>query len=111
MQKGLGIAALVIAILAIFIPFAGTWITILVALLAAFAAGEGFGLGISAIIIDVIHIFLFSPLLWVTQGLASAGAASQGQGVVFLPWILVGVQVIAFIVLILFNSKRKSQTA
>ena len=41
MQKGLGIAALIIAIIAIFIPLAGTWITILAGLLTAFAAGPG----------------------------------------------------------------------
>jgi hypothetical protein len=62
MEKGLGIAALVVAIIAMFIPFVGTWLTILVAILAAFAAGEGFGLGIAAIIINVIHIFFFSPI-------------------------------------------------
>jgi len=110
MQKGLGIAALVIAIIVIFVPFAGSWLTILVALLAAFAAGEGFGLAIAAILIDVIHIFVFSPLLWATQGLASAGAAQQGKEVVFLPWVLIGFQAVAFVVLILLNAKRKAKS-
>ncbi|MEI6706583.1 MAG: hypothetical protein WCK96_05540 [Methylococcales bacterium] len=107
MQKGLGIAALVIAIIAVFIPFLGTWLTVLVAILAAFAAGEGFGLAIAAIIIDFIHIFVFSPLLWATQGMASAGAAAQGEEIVFLPWVLVGIQVVALTVLIMLNNKSK----
>ena len=107
MEKGLGIAALVVAIIAMFIPFVGTWLTILVAILAAFAAGEGFGLGIAAIIINGIHIFFFSPLLWATQGVASLGAASQGEEVVFMPWILVGIQVVALTVLVKMNNKRK----
>ncbi len=110
MEKGLGIAALVVAIIAMFIPFLGTWLTILVAILAAFAAGEGFGLGIAAIIINVIHIFFFSPLLWATQGVASLGAASQGEEeVVFMPWILVGIQVVAVTVLVKINNKRKNK--
>lgn len=109
MQKGLGITALVIAIIVIFVPFAGSWLTILVALLAAFAAGEGFGLGIAAIFINVVHIFVFSPLLWATQGLASAGAEQQGQEVVFMPWILIGFQAAALVILVLLNSKRKAK--
>lgn len=113
MEKGLGIAALVVAIIAMFIPFAGTWLTILVAILAAFAVGEGFGLGIAAIIINVIHIFFFSPLLWATHGVVGllGAAASQGDEVVFIPWILVGIQVVAVTVLVKNNNKRKINTA
>jgi predicted PurR-regulated permease PerM len=69
----------------VFIPFLGTWLAVLVAILAAFAAGEGFGLAVAAIIIDFIHIFVFSPLLWATQDMASADAAAQGEEIVFLP--------------------------
>lgn len=111
MEKGLGIAALVVAIIAMFIPFIGTWLTILVAILAAFAAGEGFGLGIAAIIINVIHIFFFSPLLWATQGAVSLGAALEGDKVVFMPWILVGIQVVAVTVLVKINNKRKTSSS
>ena len=109
MQKGLGIAALVIAIIAIFIPFAGTWMTILAGLLAAFAVGSGFGMGIAAIIINAVHILFLSPLLWATQGMASAGAAHAGDDIVFLPWILLAVQAIALVVLIMFNMKSTSK--
>lgn len=57
MQKGLGIAALVIAIIAMFTPFLGTWLTILAGLLAAFAYGPGIGLAIASIILNIVHIF------------------------------------------------------
>ena len=43
MQKDLGISALVIAILAVFILLLGTWLTVLVALLATFAYGSRLG--------------------------------------------------------------------
>lgn len=106
MQKGLGIAALVIAIIAIFIPFIGTWLTILVALMAAFAYGEGLGLGIASIIVNIVHIFFFSPLLWVTQGMAEIEGAVSGKHTPFLPWILIVAQVVAIV--ILFMLQRKS---
>ncbi|WP_295581504.1 hypothetical protein [uncultured Lamprocystis sp.] len=105
MQKGLGIAALVIAILAMFIPFAGTWLTLLVALLAVFAYGPGLGLGIASLVVNVVHILFLSPLLWATQGLASVGAEASGEQIVFLPWVLIGAQVAAFAVLLILNGR------
>ena len=105
MQKGLGIAALVIAILAMFVPFAGTWLTLLVALLAVFAYGPGLGLGIASLVLNVVHILFLSPLLWATQGLASVGAEASGQQILFVPWILIGVQVAAFAILLILNGR------
>lgn len=107
MQKSLGIAALAVAIISIFIPFVGTWLTILVALLAVFAYGPGFKLGMASIIINVVHIFFFSPLLWATQMLAEAGAAMSGQDVAFLPWFLVLIQIGAGILLLVLHNKFK----
>lgn len=109
MQKGLGIAALVIAIIAMFVPFLGTWLTILVGLMAAFAYGPGIGLAIASIVINVVHIFIFSPLLWATQGLAEVGAAHAGQDIVFLPWVLIAAQVGAGILLFVLHGKYKGQ--
>lgn len=106
MQKGLGIAALVIAIIAMFVPFLGTWLTILVGIMAAFAYGPGIALAIASIILNVIHIFVFSPLLWVTQGLAQLGTPA-GQKVTFLPWVLIVAQVVAIVILIVLHSKHK----
>ena len=110
MQKGLGIAALVVAIISIFVPFAGTWMTILAASLAAFAYGEGIGLGIASIAINIVHIFFFSPLLWITQGameIASLGATASGADAdaPFIPWILIAFQVAAAAILFHFHKK------
>lgn len=116
MQKSLGIAALAISIIAIFIPFIGTWLTVLVAALAAFAYGSGQSLGIAAIVIDIFHIFFLSPLLWTTGGLAAlsdgASRASGGSGAegaatfMALPWILVAIQIGALVFLIKFHKAR-----
>lgn len=109
MQKGLGISALVIAILAIFTPLLGTWLTVVVALLAAFAYGSGLGLGIASIVVNVFHIFFFSPLLWTTQGVMTLGASASGEEIVFLPWMLLAVQGVALAVVLLLH--RRSTTA
>jgi hypothetical protein len=105
MQNGLGIAALVIAILAMFVPLFGTWLSLLVAILAVFAYGPGLGLGIASLIVNAVHILFLSPLLWATQGLASMGAEASGEQIVFLPWVLLGVQVAAFVALLSLNSR------
>jgi hypothetical protein len=115
MQKGLGIAALVVAIIAIFIPFLGTWLTVLVAGLAIFAAGPGFGLAAASLVINVVHILFLSPLLWATSGLEmladvaanSSGQEAPGAGFRLLPWILIGIQVAAFALLLKANKKRE----
>ena len=109
MQKGLGIAALVIAILSMFVPFLGTWLTILVALLAAFAYGPGLGLGIASIILSVIHIILFSPVLWAVQGGAEFGADVSGAKIVFWPYVLIAVQVGATALLFVLQKSRGSR--
>lgn len=108
MQKGLGIAALVIAILAMFVPFLGTWLTVLAGLLAAFAFGSGIGLGVASIVINVVHILFFSPLLWATQGLAEIGAAQSGDRIVFLPWLLISAQLGAGTLLFFLHRKSVS---
>lgn len=116
MQKSLGIAALAISIIAIFIPFLGTWLTVLVAALAAFAYGPGLSMAIAGIVIDIFHIFFLSPLLWATGGLAavsdemakSTGSAGTEGATTFmaLPWILVAIQIGALVFLIQSNKKK-----
>lgn len=116
MQKSLGIAALTISIIAIFIPFLGTWLTVLVAALAAFAFGPGFSMAIAGIVINIFHIFFLSPLLWATGGFAavtdemakSTGAAGAEGATAFmaLPWILVTIQIGALAFLIWSNKKK-----
>lgn len=94
MNKSLGIAALVIAILAIFVPVLGPWMTLLVAGMAIFATGPGFAMGLAAIILSAINVSMMSPSIW----LAAAAGHSFGT-------FLVIVQVIAAIVLFVRNKK------
>jgi hypothetical protein len=107
MQKGFGIAALVIAIIAIFIPLFGPWVTIISALLAALAYGSGFAFGISSIVINLINIFILSPTVWVFAGMTSAMEASSGKSFLSLGTFLFVVQIVAGVVLFLLNSKKK----
>jgi len=116
MQKGLGIAALVIAILAIFIPFAGTWMTIVAGGMAAFAFGPGFGIGVASIIINIVHILFFSPLLWLTSaagaiGAAAAGSESGGGQIAMMPWVLIAIQAGAGYWLYASNKKHTAEQA
>ena len=121
MQKSLGIAALAISIIAIFIPFLGTWLTVLVAALAAFALGPGFSMAIAGIVINIFHILFLSPLLWATGGFAavsdemakSTGAVGAEGATAFmaLPWILVAVQIGALAFLLWSNKKQQAVEA
>lgn len=116
MQKGLGISALVLSIIAIFIPLLGTRLTVVAAGLAAFAYGPGFALGVAGIVIDILHIFFLSPLLWATGGLAAvadgAAKAHGGSGAegadafMMLPWMLIAIQIAALAFLVKTNKKR-----
>jgi hypothetical protein len=110
MQKSFGIASLVIAIVSIFIPLIGPWLTIIAGALAAFAYGEGFVLGLSSIIINLINILFMSPSVWIVGGLASFGAALEGKSLMSLGTILLAVQIIALAALIVFNKTQKAQS-
>lgn len=110
MQKGLGIAALVIAIVSIFIPVLGPWLTILAEALAAFSFGPGFALGFSSIVINLVNIFFMSPTVWIAEGV-SAIAAEQGKSLMSGGTILFVAQAIALAVLIILNAKQKAPTA
>lgn len=96
MQKGLGIAALVLSILAIFVPVAGPWLTVLVAVMAAFAYGPGLGMAVAAIIINIVNLIFLSPQVWAALALNPAIAL-----------VLFGAQVAAMIVLIVLHKKHQ----
>ena len=107
MQKGFGFAALIIAFIAIFIPLAGPWMTILAAGLAAFAYGQGLPFGIATIILDAVNIIFLSPSLWVAQAIVSIGAAETHQHAPFFPYVLLGAQGLAVLVLIALHQRFK----
>ena len=99
--KVMGILAIVVAGIAIFIPVMGVYLTIASAILAAFA-GKSAILGYIAIGVNFISLFLFSPLLWVA---ASAENADE-NAIAGLVWFLLGVQVLALVFLIWRNRKK-----
>jgi hypothetical protein len=129
-MKALGITAMIFAVIAIFVPLAGPYLTIVDALLAAFAAGPGLTFGVVAILINILNVVFLSPSLWITAG-AVGGAAEvalqasngtdaltgdavasvlAGMGVIFI-----GVQVVAVIVLavvhVIWRGRQKQEMA
>ena len=66
MAQGLGIAAIIIAVLSYFVPvvgIAGTGIAMLLATVAALAGDKG--LTIATVVLGAVNTFLFSPAVWV----------------------------------------------
>jgi hypothetical protein len=102
MAKGFGIAALVMAILAIFVPVAGVAISALAVLLAVIAGFSGDrGFAIATALISAINAFFVSPSLWMMQ----EGGPSQSRS------SLVAIVAIAFFVVpiigVVIGSSRK----
>lgn len=94
-NKSFGVAAIIIAVLAIFVPVFGPWMSILVAGLAVLATGTGFAMGLAAIILSAINVMMLSPSIW----LAASAGHSFGT-------FLVIVQVVAAGVLFVKNKKE-----
>ena len=106
-MKGFGIAALVISIVAIFVPIIGAFLAGLAGLLAFLSAGAGTSFGLAAVIINIVNIMFLSPSLIL-------GAAHQAQingGGELSNWfgVLLMIQIIAIIVFITkwFLSRNK----
>jgi hypothetical protein len=76
MSKGFGIAALVLAVLAIFVPVAGVFLS---AIACAFATIAGVcgdrGLAIATALLAGVNTFFLSPSLWMVQ----EGGPNQGR--------------------------------
>ncbi len=105
MQKGFGFAALIIAFVAIFVPVFGPWITIVAASLAAFSYGQGLSFGIATIIINLVNIIFLSPSVWVEQAIIGTGGHS-----LFIPYVLLGTQGLAAVILIAIHQRFKNVT-
>lgn len=110
MNKGLGISALVLAIISIFIPVIGPWLAVVAALLAAFSYGSALAFGIATLVINFVNVIFLSPSLWIHGALVSKGAEMHGAEVAFLPWIVLGAQAIALVVLIALHVKSGTQS-
>jgi hypothetical protein len=98
MQKSFGISSLVVAIISIFIPVYGVYLTLISGALAAFSYSKGFPLGLSAIIINIINIFFASPSLDMLT-------AMSGHGMSIRTFYIVA-QVIALSILVMINKKQ-----
>lgn len=69
MAKGLGIGALVISILSIFLPAIGVfiaWIGLILASAGALAGDKAFA--VSCSVIGTVNLLLLSPSVWLEQG-------------------------------------------
>ena len=109
-MKALGITAMILAVISIFVPLVGPYLTILCALLAAFSAGPGITFGAVAILVNVINVSLLSPSLWI----AGIVEADKGSGDAFLfsmGVVFIAPQAIAGLIMILLHMKWKKKQA
>jgi hypothetical protein len=108
--KALGIIAMIFAIVAIFVPVFGPYLTLVCALIAAFSAGPGLTFGIVAIGVNVLNVAFLSPSLWLLATAAESNETGAGSDVlVGLGILFISAQVLAAIVLgiVHFAWKRK----
>lgn len=100
-MKALGIIAMIFAIIAVFVPVIGPYLTIVCALLAAFAAGPGITFGAVAIGVNILNVMFLSPSLWIVAGASEAQTAGSGASVLLgMAVVLIGIQLLAAAVLI-----------
>ncbi len=100
-MKALGIVAMILAIIDIFIPVIGVYLTVLAALFAAFAAGEGLVFAAVAILLNLVNLVFLSPSLWVTEvGVRSTG--HSGPGI-----FLVAIQIVAAVIVAVIHRSKK----
>ncbi len=111
-MKALGITAMIFAIVAIFVPVFGPYLTLLGALLAALAGGPGLTFGVVAILVNILNIAVLSPSLWLTAGMAEAEKPGEGAMVLAgMGILLIGAQIAATMVLgVVHAIWRKSNT-
>jgi hypothetical protein len=104
MHKGLGIGALIVSIVAIFSPVIGIWLTVLAAILAAFAFGEGIAFGIASIVTNIVNLLFLSPSVWL---LAVGGAGMDSGTTTTMLLVLFGTQIAAGVFLFLRHKSYK----
>ncbi|WP_143750756.1 hypothetical protein [Marinobacter sp. ANT_B65] len=98
-MKGIGMSALVLSVIAVFIPFGGVFISGLSGLLVCFSAFKSNKYSVAALIINLANLFFLSPMFFIAaMGEGESGVKLPGPslGVVF--WSLVGVQLLAVII-------------
>ena len=109
-MKALGITAMVFSIIAVFVPIVGPYLTLVCALLAAFAAGPGLTFAVVAILVNILNVIFLSPSLWLTAGLAESDQAGSGYAVLAgMGIFFVGAQVVAIIILVVIHMLWKNK--
>ena len=97
-MKAFGIAALVISIIAIFVPLLGALLAGVAGVLAIFAAGQGTTLGLAAVLINLVNIVFLSPTLVIPAVQQSQMQVEGGFSVVLWGLLLVqGVAICVFV--------------
>ena len=85
MIKGLGIASLVIAVIAIFIPLVGIWMAFFALGLVTFSALLGDrSIPVAVSLISFVNFYFLTPSLWFNNELAKTGNVTLG--IFFFPW-------------------------
>ena len=109
-MKALGIIAMIFAIVAIFVPVVGPYLTILCALLAAFAAGPGLTFGAVAIGVNILNVTLLSPSLWIMASASESKNAGSGRDMLLgMGELFIGAQVVAAMILVTVHKTWKKK--
>ena len=104
-MKALGLSALIIAIIAVFVPVFGPYLTVLSAFLAAFAAGPGRKFATLGLTLNAVNVIVLSPSVWLGAGLAESYVAGVGALTLITIGVeLLGAQVLGAMTLVLTQS-------
>ncbi len=110
MGKGLGIALLIFAALAIVIPIWGIYLGIITALLGiAVAALKEKALAVAIGVLNILNAVFMTPSLKIASAgeqLANRGATSQMEGVF---WLWVGAAAVSLVVALVAGRKKEEQ--
>lgn len=98
-MKAFGISALVLAIVAIFIPIIGAFLTGVVGILAMIAPQRNLVFGLSAVIISLVNVCFLSPSLILAASHEASTTSETTLTAAF--YILITIQIIALVILII----------
>lgn len=109
-MRGIGIAAVVLAVTAVLVPIVGPCLTVPSAVLAAMAGRSGRTLGIVALLINTVNLYGLSPSLWFAMDqLALAG--DDGATLLTIMTLTFGLQAAAAGLLLLAGVMNHNETA
>lgn len=112
--KVVGILALVLAVIAIFLPFVGVWVGIISCLAAVYPAFSRYGRvwALVTSITNAINAVFLTPTFWISLGLAELASRDAASGRVgaqeanaafsFVPWLWI-VCFVGLFMLTLYN--------